>query len=156
MGARPTTPLPVNPPRVSILSSVPPTCSPIRKSSTAPHVSVGVSPIRAQPTPTIMRTFVSRGLSPIPFEELLPPDIATFFNGLETQITQASYPPIWPAKVIPQTTDTSSVTESESETNEPLLRSKTRARSPEIIPETQVWSDEEVPVRLYLLVSCMY
>ena len=118
-------------------------CSPIQKPSTPPRVSVGVSPIRVQKTPT--RTFVSRGQSPVPLENLLPPDLASFFAGIETQTTQHLSPT--------QLEEVISVTESESDDEYPLSRSKIRAYSPDVVPETQVKSDEELPVCLHLLLK---
>jgi hypothetical protein len=146
----------VDPPScVSAYSHIP---SPIQKPSspTPPRVSVGVSPIRVQRTPT--RTFVSRGLSPVPMIDILPPDIAAML--METQNSQAYAPYQTPirlrrlAEVVSPVSVTSS--ESENENERPLTRSRTRAHSPEIIPETQVWSDEELPVRLYLLLFRIY
>jgi hypothetical protein len=144
MGPRPTTP--VIPPCIFACTGVPSPCAPIQRPSTPPRVSVGVSPIRVQRTPT--RTFVSRGLSPVPFEHLLPPDLASFFGGIETQTTQA-FPPIRLTEVISVTSS-----ESEDDNENPHSISRVRAYSPDIVPETQVESDEELPVR-HTCFSCV-
>jgi hypothetical protein len=135
MGPRPTTP--VNPPCVPVSTCVPP----IQKLSTPPRVSVGVSPIRPQHIPT--RTFVSRGVSPVPMIDLLPPDLAAML--METQVSQA-YCPISLTKAISVTSS-----ESENEHGKAPSRFRSRARSPEFVPETQEESDEEFVVRPHLL-----
>jgi hypothetical protein len=86
MGPRPTGP--VEPPHVSIGTPAPPSSALTRKPLTPSRVSVGVSPIHVQRTPP--RTLMSRGLSPVPFENLLPPNIAAFFASIQMQITQSS------------------------------------------------------------------
>jgi hypothetical protein len=138
MGPRPTGP--VDPPRVSIGTPAPPSSALTRKPLTPPRVSVGVSPIHVQRTPP--RTLVSRGLSPVPFENLLPPDIAAFFASTQMQITQPS-PVHSPTRLA--NPDVISLTSSESDSDNickrPFLRSRTRARSPEIVAETQVTMD---------------
>jgi hypothetical protein len=163
MEPRPTTP--VNPPSGSICARVTSGCPPVQKPSTPPPcVSVGVSPIRVQRTPT--RTFASRGVSPPALVESLPPSLAAWLHdisqmdalmapwdstrvltrarypGLEmdTRTTQPTCPPIRSASLI-------SITESDSEADGPQKRSKIRQRSQEIVPETQVESGNEMPVR---------
>jgi hypothetical protein len=150
MGPRLTTP--VNPPRVSICACVASVCTPVQKPLTPPLcISVGVSPIRIHRTPT--QTFASKASSPVPLEKLLPPNLAAFFSEIdvETQTTQPACqcPPIRSASPI-------SLTESDSEADAPLLRSRIRLCSPEIIPETQVESDKDLPVRPCLLISRIY
>jgi hypothetical protein len=143
MGPPPTTP--VTPSCVSACTGV---TFLRQRPSTPPRVSVGVSPIRVQRTPT--RTFVSRGLSPVPFEHLLPPDIAAFLASTQMQTTQASLVHT-PTHLADQ--DAISLTSSESDSENirtrPALASRTRARSPEIVAETQVMIDPLVRRRLF-------
>ena len=117
-------------------SPVPSPRTPTRKSSTPPRVLVGVSPICVQHTPP--RTLVSRGCSPIPMLDLLPPDIAAFFNSTQMQLsTQASDLSV-PSPIQVGVLDVISLTSSESDSEGPFLGSRIRARSPTLVPETQV------------------
>ncbi len=146
MGPRPTTP--VNSPCSFDYTCVP--SVPIREPSTPLCVSVGVSPIHGQVMPPW--TLVSRGLSPVPLEELLPPDIAAFFSSLSdtegrTQDLMA-YSLQCPEVIL--------VTESDSKDEVPLSRARTQPQSPEIVPETQVEGDEELLVHLFYILSCIY
>jgi hypothetical protein len=151
MGPCPTGP--VDPPRVSICTPAPPSIPLARKPSTPLRVSVNVSPIHVQRTPP--RTLVSRGLSPVPFENLLPPDIAAFFNSTQMQLTQGTQvSPARPPVRLPDS-EVISVTSSESDSENirkglflPSRRTRTRARSPEIVAETQVMMDPLVRRRL--------
>ena len=99
-------------------------------------VLVGETPIRAQRTPP--RTLISRGCSPIPTLDL-PPEIAAFFNSTQMQLqtTQESEPVFLPVR--PQDPEVISLTSSGSQDSErPFSKSRMRARSPTIVPETQV------------------
>ncbi len=81
MGPRPTTP--VNPSRGPARTRTLP--SPTGRPSTPSHVSVGVSPISVQRTPT--RTFASKGVSPTVLEESLPPLLAAWLNAISQMET---------------------------------------------------------------------
>ena len=121
---------PVDLPRVSICTPAP---------STPPRVSVGVSPICVQRTPPL--TLVSRGLSPVPIENLLPSDIAAFFASTQMQLesTQVSS---GHSLTRPTDSDIISLTGSELDSEKahemPCLQYRNRARSPEIVAETQM------------------
>jgi hypothetical protein len=71
--------------------------------------------------------------------DLLPPDIAAFFNSTQMRSTQQSPVHTPPHLVDP---DIISLASSESDSDNirkrPLLHSRTRARSPELVPETQL------------------
>ena len=127
MGPRLT--IPVNPSRGPARTHILP--SPTGRPSTPPHVSVGVSPISVQQMP--MHTFASKGVSPPVLEETLPPSLAAWLHcisQMETIVPWDSHPlPLVPAEAI-------SVTDSENEDERPFPRFVTRARSPEVIPET--------------------
>jgi hypothetical protein len=151
---RPTTPVKPSLACGSICTHVMSTRPPVQKASTPPPcISVEVSPSRVQRTPT--RSFVSRGVSPaVPFERFLPPDLAAWWAAipLETQISQSTRPLVRIRSHI-------SITESGSEADGPQKRSRTRVDSQEFVPETQVESDDEMPVcphfqtsRIYLLI----
>jgi hypothetical protein len=116
-------------------SPIPSARTPARKPSTPSRVSVGVSPVRAQHTRP--RTLVSRGCSPVPFKELLPPDIAAFFASTQMQLTEASsvHSPIQHTDAI---SVTSSESESETENERVLSKSRTRPRSLTIVPDALV------------------
>ena len=89
---------------------------------------------------------MSRGLSPIPIEDLLPPDITAFLNSTEMQTTQQS-PVQSPVHTPPHLVDPDVISLSDLESDsdnipkrpvlESFLQPRTRARSPEIVPETQ-------------------
>jgi hypothetical protein len=119
MGPRPTTP--ENPSRIPVCTRV--LSSPTGRPSTPPRVSVGVSPIRVQRTPS--RIFISRGMSPPALIDTLPPSLASWFHSISQMETIPPWDsrPLAPAEAI-------SVTDSE---NEDL----SRARSPEGLPEAQ-------------------
>jgi hypothetical protein len=118
-------------------SLVPSPRTPSRKLSTPPRVSVGVSPIRIQRTPP--RTLVSRGCSPTPLFDLLPPDIAAFFNSTQMQLetTQQSLVPVHSPTRLTDS-EVISLTSSESDNDGSFIKRTTRAHSPDIVPETQV------------------
>jgi len=125
MGPRPT--IPVNPSRgparthtLSSSTGRPPTPS---------HVSVGISPISIQWTPTC--TFVLKGVSPTVLEESLPPSLAAWLNA----ISQMETIPSWDSLPLARA-EAISVTDSENEDERPFPRFVTRARSPEVIPKT--------------------
>jgi hypothetical protein len=147
MGPRPTGPVDT-PPRVFVYTPAPPSIAPDRQPLTPLRVSVGVSPIHVQRTPP--RTLVSRGVSPVPFENLLPPDIAAFFAS--TQMEARASPvhnPTHPADL-----DAISLTSSESGSESVRQKpSRARARSPEIVAETQMMMD---PLVRRHLPFCMY
>lgn len=144
----------VGPPHVSV-APLHVSVGPPHVSIGPPHVSVGVS--------TEPRPLVSKGVS-VAFEELLPLDIAAYFNTqMETQVPAApACPPTQLSEDISSVTESDSqacppvrlseevisVTESDSEPERPLLIARARFRSPEIVPETQQDSDEDFMVRL--------
>lgn len=120
MGPRPASPIPSH--------------TPAQRPLTPPRVSVGISPICVQHTPP--RTVMSGGCLPAPLFDLLPPDLAAFFNSTQMQSTQHS-PVHSPTRLADP--DIVSVTscESDNEAPSPSLKRTTRARSPDIVPETQ-------------------
>ena len=70
--------------------------------------------------------------------DLLPPDIAAFFNSTQMQLTQQS-PVHTPTRL--EDPEVISLTSSESDDingGGPSLKHTTQARSPDIVPETQV------------------
>jgi hypothetical protein len=56
--------------------SVPLFRAPVWRPSTPPRLPASVLPVCVQRTP--LRTFISRGQSPTPFQDLLPPNLASF------------------------------------------------------------------------------
>jgi len=148
MGPHPTGP--VDPPCLSICIPAPSSSTLAQKPSTPSCVSVGVSPIHIQHTP--LQTLVSRGLSLVPFETLLPPDIAAFFASMQIQITQAS-PIHSPTHFADLEVISLSSSESDSESihKTPFLQFRTQARSLEIIVETQLMMDPLVCPHLPLI-----
>jgi hypothetical protein len=128
MGPRPTTP--VNPSNGPASTRV--LTSPTGRASTPPRVSVGVSPTSVQRTPT--RTFASRGVSPPVLEETLPPTLAAWLHWISQMETIPPWdslpPPLARAEAI-------SVTDPDNEDERPFPRFVARARSPEVVPETQ-------------------
>lgn len=137
MGSHPTRTGPVHPLHVPIDTPTPHTSPPAQKPLTPSRVSVGVSPIPALRTPP--RTLISRGCSPTPLFDLLPPDIAAFFNDTQMQF-EATQQPM--AAVRSHTRlanpDVVSVTSSESDNEGLPLKNRPISRSPGIVPETQV------------------
>src|SRR6266852_7037691 len=100
MAPCPTTAVDPPPTRISTYSHTPSSIQKPSSSPPPPCVSVGVSPICVQHTP--MRTFVSRGVSPAPFEDNILPDLAAWFASIpmETQVSLAQqYSPICLTKV---------------------------------------------------------
>src|SRR6266852_2944543 len=98
MGPRLT--IPVNPSCGPACTHILP--SPTGRPSTPPCVSVEVSPISVQRTPT--RTFASKGVSPPVLEETLPPSLAAWLHCISQMETIApwdSHPlPLVPAEAI--------------------------------------------------------
>jgi hypothetical protein len=128
-----------------------------RKLSTPLRPSVGVSPIRAQgPAP---RTFVSRGLSPVPFQDLLPSDLGPLFFNTQMQTQVPAFPDL-PADSPTRPQDVLSLTESDSKAERPLITARRRARSPDVVPETYMERERRIMVclrifsRIYLLILC--
>jgi hypothetical protein len=171
MEPRPTTP--VNSPRGSICARVTTTCPPVQKHSTPPPcISVGVSPIRVQRTPT--RTFASRGVSPQApaLIETIPPSLAAWLQSISQMDTVAPWDsartptrarspcldmdthPTHPTRPPIRTTSPISITESDSEADGVQKRSRIRPRSQEIVPETQ--GDDGIPVCSHFLISRIY
>jgi hypothetical protein len=87
---------------------------------------------------------------------LLPPDIAAFFNSTQMELTQQS-PVHTPARF--EDPEVISLTSSElDDINErPSLKRTTLARSPDVVPETQVVNGFVVDclVRPHLFIFCM-
>ena len=104
-----------------------------QKPSTPPRFSVGVSPIHIQHMPP--QTLVSRGCSPVPIFNLLPPNLVSLFNDTQMQTTQGLLVHSATRLVDP---DIVSVTSSKSDNEGPSLKDTTRAHSLDIVPETQV------------------
>jgi hypothetical protein len=78
-------------------------------------------------------TFASKGVSPPILEETLPPSLAAWLHCISQMETIAPWDilplPLMRAEAI-------LVTDSENEDERPFPRFITRARSPEVIPET--------------------
>jgi len=126
MGPCPTGP--VDPPYVSIDIPAPHSSAPAQRPSTPSHVSVGASLIHFQHTPP--QTLMSRGCSPVLMFDLIPPDLISLFNDTQMQATQQS--PVY------ADLDIVSVTSSKLEIERAPLKSLTRPRSLEFVPETQM------------------
>src|SRR6266849_1368221 len=97
---------PENPSHIPVCTCV--LSSPTERPSTPPHVSVGVSLIRVQRTPSC--TFILRGVSPPALIETLPPSLASWFHSISQMETIPPWDsrPLAPAEAI-------SVTDSENE-----------------------------------------
>src|SRR6267154_454689 len=121
MGPRPASPIPSHTTARKPLTLTP------------PHVSVGLSLTHIQHTPP--HTLMSRDCSLTPLFDLLPPNLAAFLNSTQMQTTQNS-PVHSPTRLADP--DIVSVTSLESDNEAPSLKGRTRAHSPDIVPETQV------------------
>ena len=155
----PYMPGPVDLPCVSTCTPAPLSSAPARTPTTPQHVSVGVSPIYHQRTPP--RTLMSRGLSPVPFENLLRRDIAAFFASTQMQLEATQVSPGHSPVRLPDS-DVISLTSSESDSEKiqdlPVLQSRTRARSPDSVAGNhwQMMIAKDPLVCPHLLLRCLY
>lgn len=150
-GVSPMSLRPITPPSVSLAHA------PNRKPSTPMRVSAGVLPIPIQRTPP--RTLVSRGVSPIPLEDLIPTEFASiFYTQLQTQVPGIVTLPALPTSPThsPAWLNVISATESETEEERPLIQARNRAHSPEIVPDSQLLRREAWLRREAYMVSTVF
>ena len=106
------------------------------KPANPPCVLVRVSPVHVQHMP--LHTRVSRGCSPVPIPDLLPQDLAEFFNSVKTQNTQGTLVH-YPIHLADEDVVSKLVTSCKLDNvNEgPSQKCTTQAYSPDIVPDSQ-------------------